>query len=138
MSDLTAWLAQTQMRTQWDALIGAMDPLCFEQFLRFIGNELEPLPTDGPDVSSREHTFWVLIDNALVFRRYQLQPLDVRVDSFTAGDSLSRGLNRVDWRRLSRLATPSRVVPGSNHLHIIGNKLFHSQFSDSLQRAFEI
>ncbi len=132
---LQDWLARTRMRPQWDALIGAMDDLCYAQFLRFIGNEAEPLPHDGPEVSSREHTFWVLIDNALVFRRYQLAQLDVPVRSYSAGDSLSRGLNLVDWRRYSPRATAASVVPGTNHLHIIGDQMFHARFRADLEEA---
>lgn len=135
-AELDDWLARTQMRAEWDRLIGAMDAECFEQFLRFIGNEADPLPTDGPEVSSREHTFWVLIDNALVFRRHQLTPLGVPVASFSAGDSLSRGLNLVDWRRLSPRATAAEIVPGTNHLHIIGDRLFHARLKDRLETAF--
>ncbi|WP_052261900.1 non-ribosomal peptide synthetase [Leisingera sp. ANG-M1] len=136
-AELRAWLGKTRMRAQWDALIGAMDALCYEQFLRFIGNEAEPLPFDGPEVSSREHTFWVLIDNALVFRQYQLAQLDVPVASFSAGDTLSRGLSLVDWRQVSPRAAPAEVVPGTNHLHIIGDQLFHGRFKAALERAFE-
>ncbi|MEY8799243.1 amino acid adenylation domain-containing protein [Leisingera sp. XS_AS12] len=135
-ADMLAWLGKTKMRAQWDALIGAMDPLCYDQFLRFIGNEAEPLPFDGPEVSSREHTFWVLIDNALVFRQYHLERLDLRVTSFSAGDSLSRGLNLVDWRRYSSQANPATIVPGTNHLHIIGDQLFHRRFKEELDKAF--
>lgn len=61
------------MRAEWDRLIGAMDAECYAQFLRFIGNEADPLPTDEPG-ASREHTFWVLIDNALVFDATALRP----------------------------------------------------------------
>lgn len=126
-AELDDWLSRSQMRREWDRLIGAMDAECYAQFLRFIGNEADPLPTDGPEVSSREHTFWVLIDNALVFRRHSLAPLDVPVASFSAGDSLSRGLNLVDWRRLSPRATAAEIIPGTNHLHIIGDRLFHAR-----------
>ncbi|MGR3759142.1 amino acid adenylation domain-containing protein [Roseobacteraceae bacterium NS-SX3] len=135
-AEMLDWLGRTRMRAQWDALIGAMDALCYDQFLRFISNEAEPLPFDGPEVSSREHTFWVLIDNALVFRKYQLERLDVPVASFSAGDSLSRGLNLVDWRRYSPQANPATVVPGTNHLHIIGDQLFHARFKEELEQAF--
>ena len=136
--DLRRWLAQTQMRAQWDALIDVMDDLCYAQFLRFIGNEADPLPIDGPEVSSREHTFWVLIDNALVFRRYQVSRLDIPVRSYSAGDSLSRGLNLVDWRRYSPRASAATVVPGTNHLHIIGDQMFHAQFRTDLDQAFDL
>ncbi|AGT10744.1 amino acid adenylation domain-containing protein [Paracoccus aminophilus] len=131
-AELDSWLAQTRMRADWDRLIALMDAETFAQFLRFIGNEADPLPTDGPEVSSREHTFWVLIDNALVFRRYQLAPLDVPVASFSAGDSLSRGLNLIDWRRLSPRASASEVVAGTNHLHIIGERSFHDRLAQRL------
>lgn len=135
-ADLRVWLDKTRMRAQWDRLIGAMDAECYAQFLRFIGNEAEPLPFDGPEISSREHTFWVLIDNALVFRRHQMQPLDVPVASFSAGDSLSRGLNLMDWRKYSAHATPAEVVTGTNHLHIIGETRFHERFKTRLNAAF--
>lgn len=135
-ADLNAWLARTRMRPQWDQLIGAMDAECYAQFLRFIGNEADPLPFDGPDISSREHTFWVLIDNALVFRQHKLMPLDAPVASFSAGDSLSRGLNLMDWRKWSARATPAEIVSGTNHLHIIGDPAFHDRFRARLNTAF--
>ncbi|RJL13071.1 amino acid adenylation domain-containing protein [Paracoccus siganidrum] len=135
-AELRDWLGRTRMRPEWDRLIGAMDDECHDQLLRFIGNEADPLPTDGPEVSSREHTFWVLIDNALVFRRHRLEPLDVAVASFCAGDSLSRGLNLVDWRRLSSRATAAEIVPGTNHLHIIGDRLFHARLKARLDQAW--
>ena len=134
--DLLVWLEKTKMRAQWDRLIGTMDAECFDQFLRFIGNEAEPLPFDGPDISSREHTFWVLIDNALVFRRHKMGALDVPVASFSAGDSLSRGLNLFDWRKLSPRATAADTVTGTNHLRIIGDTRFHERFKARLDAAF--
>lgn len=135
-AEMQDWLSRTRMRPQWDQLIAAMDARCYDQFLRFVGNEADPLPTDGPEVSSREHTFWVLIDNALVFRRHALCPVDVPVASFSAGDSLSRGLNLVDWRQWSPRATAAEIVPGTNHLHIIGDRLFQSRFAQRLAAAF--
>lgn len=135
-TELDIWLSQTQMRTEWDRLIGVMDAECFEQFLRFIGNEADPLPSDGPEVGSREHTFWVLIDNALVFRRHRLTPLNMPVAAFNAGDSLSRGMNLVDWRQLSPRAVAAEIVPGTNHLHIIGDRLFHARLKERLAATF--
>lgn len=135
--ELRAWLDTTKMRAQWDRLIGAMDAECYAQFLRFIGNEADPLPCDGPEISSREHTFWVLIDNALVFRQHRPVSLDMPVASFSAGDSLSRGLNLMDWRKLSQQATPAEVITGTNHLHIIGESRFHARFKARLDRALD-
>ncbi|SON56670.1 Linear gramicidin synthase subunit B [Hartmannibacter diazotrophicus] len=131
------WLSRTAMRREWDALLSVMDSLAYDQFLKFVGNEKEPLPVDGPDISSREHTFWVLIDNALVFRRHEIRPHDCRIHSFTAEDSLSRGLTLIDWRRFSALAQPVEMVSGTNHLHIIGAPQFQERFAQRLGEAFE-
>lgn len=89
------------MQAESDRLISLRDAEWLDQVLRCIGNEADPLPLDGPEVSGRAHTFCVLIDNALVFCRHQLRPLAVRVASFHAGDSPSRGRNLIDWRGLS-------------------------------------
>lgn len=77
--DVEAWLQKTAMRPEWDRLLSMMDADTYDQFLRFVGDEKDPLPTDGPDISSREHTFWVLIDNALIFRKHSLVPHDVPI-----------------------------------------------------------
>jgi hypothetical protein len=77
----------------------------------------------------------MLIDNALVFRRHRLAALDVPVLSFSAGDSLSGGLNLVEWRQLSPQVTAAEIVPGTNHLHIIGDRLFHARLKDRLEAA---
>ncbi|GLR83539.1 non-ribosomal peptide synthetase [Bradyrhizobium iriomotense] len=132
-SQVTDWLARTQMRSDWDRLLQSMDALTYEQFLRFIGNEKEALPTDGPDVSSREHTFWILIDNALIFRRYRMQPHDCPIHSWTAEDSLHRGLNLIDWRQYSRRANPAEIIAGTTHLHVIGSSAFHGRFARRIE-----
>ncbi len=71
--------------------------------------------TDGPDISSREHTFWILIDNALIFRRHKMLPHDCPIHSWTAEDSLHRGLNLIDWRQYSRFANPAEIIAGTTH-----------------------
>ncbi len=129
------WLSRTAMRAEWDRLLSVMDPDTYCQFLRFVGDEKEELPTDGPDVSSREHTFWILIDNALIFRRHQLQPHDVPIHSWAADDSLNRGLNLIDWRRYSPRANPAEIISGTNHLHVIGSQAFHSRLAHRLNEA---
>ncbi|WP_020186872.1 non-ribosomal peptide synthetase [Methylopila sp. 73B] len=132
---VTEWLGRTRMRADWDRLLGSMDARTYDQFLRFVGDEEESLPTDGPDISSREHTFWILIDNALIFRRHVLQPFDAPIHSWAAEDSLHRGLNLMDWRRLSRRANPAEIIAGTNHLHVIGSSAFHSRFAARLDEA---
>jgi len=129
------WLSRTAMRAQWDRLLGVMDADTYDQFLRFVGDEKDGLPTDGPNISSREHTFWILIDNALIFRRHQLQPHDVPIHPWAADDSLNRGLNLIDWRRYSPRANPAEIISGTNHLHVIGSQAFHSRLAHRLNEA---
>ncbi|ACK52225.1 amino acid adenylation domain protein [Methylocella silvestris BL2] len=130
-----AWLERTQMRADWDRLLQAMDRQAFEQFLHYVGNSEEDLPTDGPEVGSREHTFWILIDNALIFRRYQMRPFDCPIHSWAAEDSLNRGLNLIDWRSLSRQAGAAEIVAGTTHLHIIGAAAFHARLALRIEEA---
>ncbi|SIT07596.1 non-ribosomal peptide synthetase [Insolitispirillum peregrinum] len=123
------WLGKTRMRAEWETLLGSMDALAYEQFLSFVLNSEYDLPLDGPAVGSTEHIFWVLIDNALVFRQHQLLPHDVPIQSFAAEDTLHRGLNLIDWRQHSRLTQPAEIIAGTTHLHIIGMTAFHSRFA---------
>ncbi|PDT02547.1 non-ribosomal peptide synthetase [Rhizobium chutanense] len=133
--DVQAWLQKTAMRAEWDRLLQTMDAETYEQFLRFVGDEKDPLPTDGPDISSREHTFWVLIDNALIFRKHRLVPHDVPIYPWAADDSLNRGLNLIDWRRLSPRAHAAEIITGTNHLHMIGSPAFHSRLALRLKET---
>jgi thioesterase domain-containing protein len=134
---VAAWRQRTSMRTQWDRLLGSMDEEAYDQFLRYVGNSEDDLPTDGPEIGSREHTFWVLIDNALIFRRHRMEPFDCPIHSWAAEDSLNRGLNLIDWRLLSRRAGPAEIIAGTTHLHIIGSTAFHSRFARRLDEALQ-
>ncbi|SFK03410.1 non-ribosomal peptide synthetase [Methylocapsa palsarum] len=135
---IIGWLVETRMRADWDRLLGSMDAQAYDQFLRFVGNSEEDLPTDGPDIGSREHTFWVLIDNALIFRRYHMKPFDCPISSWAAEDSLNRGLNLIDWRSLSREARAAEIIPGTTHLHIIGATAFHARLALHIDEAFDL
>ncbi|MFJ6323307.1 MULTISPECIES: amino acid adenylation domain-containing protein [unclassified Rhizobium] len=130
------WLAHTPMREDWKRLLAAMDAEVYEQFLHHIVRHNVKLPTDGPDIGSEEHTFWILIDNGMIFRNYRLQQSDFRIHSFAAEDSLTRSLNVIDWRRYSPNATASEIVTGTNHLTIIGKTPFHQRFARRLDQAF--
>ena len=132
------WLQRATMRADWERLLGAMDHLAFDQFLHFAGNSADELPTDGPDVTSRERIFWVLIDNALVFRRYELTPQDRPIHAWAAGDSLNRGLAIIDWRRYSHRAAAAEIVPGTTHFDIIGAPAFHRRFARRLEAALSL
>lgn len=118
-------------------LFSVMDEEVYEQFLNHIVKHNVILPSDGPDIGSEEHTFWILIDNAMIFRNYHLQPADFRIHAFAAEDSLTRSLNVIDWRRYSPNATASEIVTGTNHLTIIGKTPFHQRFARRLEHAFE-
>jgi len=124
------------MREDWKRLLAAMDAEVYEQFLHHIVRHNVKLPTDGPDIGSEEHTFWILIDNGMIFRNYRLQQSDFRIHSFAAEDSLTRSLNVIDWRRYSPNATASEIVTGTNHLTIIGKTPFHERFARRLDQAF--
>jgi amino acid adenylation domain-containing protein len=130
------WLVTTPMREDWKRLFAAMDAEVYEQFLSHIVKNNVTLPTDGPDIGSEEHTFWILVDNAMIFRNYRLAPSDFRVHAFAAEDSLTRALNVIDWRRYSPNATASEIVTGTNHLTIIGKTPFHQRFARRLDQAF--
>ncbi len=131
-----SWLATTPMREDWKRLFAAMDGEVYEQFLHHIVKHNVKLPTDGPDIGSEEHTFWILVDNAMIFRNYRLAPSDFRIHAFAAEDSLTRALNVIDWRRYSPNATASEIVNGTNHLTIIGKTPFHQRFARRLDHAF--
>ncbi|WP_412065336.1 amino acid adenylation domain-containing protein [Rhizobium sp. SYY.PMSO] len=131
-----SWLAATPMREDWKRLFAAMNEEVYEQFLHHIVKHKVKLPTDGPDIGSEEHTFWILIDNAMIFRNYRLAPSDFRIHAFAAEDSLTRALNVIDWRRYSPNATASEIVTGTNHLTIIGKTPFHQRFARRLDHAF--
>ncbi|MDW9640022.1 amino acid adenylation domain-containing protein [Sinorhizobium meliloti] len=130
------WLESTPMREEWRTLFDAMDDEVYEQFLYHVVKHNVVLPTDGPDIGSEEHTFWVLVDNAMIFRSYRLKASDYRIHSFVAEDSLTRALNIIDWRRHSPNATASEIVTGTNHLTIIGKTPFHQRFAKRLEEAF--
>ena len=130
------WLAITPMREDWKRLFAAMNEEVYEQFLHHVVKHSVKLPTDGPDIGSEEHTFWILIDNAMIFRNYRLEQSDFRIHAFAAEDSLTRALNVIDWRRYSPNATASEIVTGTNHLTIIGKTPFHQRFARRLDHAF--
>ncbi|WP_084572863.1 non-ribosomal peptide synthetase [Methylocapsa aurea] len=134
---IAIWLGETRMRADWDRLLSSMDAQAYDQFLRYVGNSEEDLPVDGPDIGSREHTFWVLIDNALIFRRYHMAPFDCPIHSWAAEDSLNRGLNLIDWRSLSRDARAAEIVSGTTHLHIIGATAFHARLALRMEEALD-
>ncbi|OJY60967.1 MULTISPECIES: non-ribosomal peptide synthetase [unclassified Rhizobium] len=131
-----SWLATTPMREDWKRLFAAMNEEVYEQFLHHVVKHNVKLPTDGPDIGSEEHTFWILIDNAMIFRNYRLEQSDFRIHAFAAEDSLTRALNVIDWRRYSPNATASEIVTGTNHLTIIGKTPFHQRFARRLDHAF--
>lgn len=131
------WLKVAPMREAWLTLMAAMDAEVYEQFLHHIVKHNVPLPVDGPDIGSEEHIFWVLLDNAMIFRNYQLKTSEFRIHAFSAEDSVTRGLSVIDWRRYSPNATACELVTGTNHLSIIGKSRFHQRFAQRLDLAIQ-
>ncbi|MQA18412.1 non-ribosomal peptide synthetase [Rugamonas rivuli] len=134
-SDIDAWLAVSTMRDRWQLLLGRMDATVYTQFLHYVNNSPESLPLDGPDIGSREHIFWTLMENALVFRDYTLEPLDCRIHAWIAEDSLLRGMNVIDWRKQSGKVERVHPIPGSTHLSIIADPQFHQSFAQSVAQS---
>jgi thioesterase domain-containing protein len=130
------WRVSAPMRDDWDKLFAVMDDEVYEQFLSHVVRHRVKLPTDGPDIGSEEHMLWVLVDNAIIFRNYQLQKSAFRIHAFAAEDSLTRSLNVIDWRRYSTNATAPEIVNGTNHLTIIGKRPFHQRFARRLDEAW--
>ncbi|MGV1823960.1 non-ribosomal peptide synthetase [Agrobacterium vitis] len=131
------WLKVAPMREAWLTLMAAMDAEVYEQFLHHIVKHNVPLPVDGPDIGSEEHIFWVLLDNAMIFRNYQLKTSQFRIHAFSAEDSVTRGLSVIEWRRYSPNATACELVTGTNHLSIIGKSRFHQRFAQRLDLAIQ-
>jgi len=134
-NDIDAWLAASAMRERWLQLLGRMDATVYTQFLHYVNNSPDTLPLDGPDIGSREHIFWTLMENALVFRDYTLEPLDCRIHAWIAEDSLLRGMNVIDWRKQSSRVERVHAIPGSTHLSIIADPRFHQSFAQSVNES---
>ncbi|AZP12153.1 non-ribosomal peptide synthetase [Undibacterium parvum] len=134
-NDIDAWLKLSQMRERWLRLLGRMDATVYTQFLHYVNNSPDTLPLDGPAIGSREHIFWTLMENALVFRDYVLAPLDCRIHAWIAEDSLLRGMNVIDWRKQSSRVERVHPIPGSTHLSIIADPQFHLSFAQSVEQA---
>ncbi|TXJ27362.1 MAG: amino acid adenylation domain-containing protein [Afipia sp.] len=77
-----SWLAVAPMREDWERLFAAMNEEVYEQFLHHVVKHNVRLPTDGPDIGSEEHTFWVLIDNAMIFRNYHIAKPSISISSY--------------------------------------------------------
>lgn len=126
------WIAGSAMRAEWETLLAGMDTHTYRQFLAFIHNSAEDLPTDGPAIGGREHTFKVLVENALIFRRYTMRPFDCPIRAWIADDTLNRGRNVVDWHAVSNDVKSVEVVRNTTHMRIIGAPAFHSRLAAAL------
>jgi amino acid adenylation domain-containing protein len=126
---LAAWLDRAPMRPHWEALRARMDPEAAVQFLRFLAAEPQPLPTDGPEVGTRERILWTLVDHALQLRALRLQPGSVPIRSFVAADSLARGLPVIDWAPLTRRLLAVETVPETDHLDIVLSPHLHDRIA---------
>ncbi len=131
---LAAWLARSPMRAHWEALRARMDEETEGQFLRFLAAEPQPLPTDGPEVGSRERILWTLVDHALQFRALRLTSSDVPIRSFVAQDSRARSLPVIDWAPLTSRLLSVETVPETDHLDIVLSPHLHGRIADLVAR----
>jgi thioesterase domain-containing protein len=131
-ADIEAWMPQSRMQAQWQQLLQRMDATVYTQFLHYVNNSPDTLPLDGPAVGSREHIFWTLMDNALVFRNYTMRPLDCPIHAWIAQDSLLRAMNVIDWNDYSSRVERVQVIEGATHLSIVNDPRFHQSFAASL------
>ncbi|KNY19505.1 amino acid adenylation domain-containing protein [Methylobacterium sp. ARG-1] len=126
---VAAWLERSPMRAHWDSLRARMDPETVVQFLRFLAAEPQPLPTDGPEVGSRERILWTLVDHAIQFRALRLVPGSVPIRSFVAAESRARGLTVIDWQPLTTRLLSVEVVPETDHLDIVLSPHLHARIA---------
>ncbi|MES2207683.1 MAG: amino acid adenylation domain-containing protein [Pseudomonadota bacterium] len=135
--EIDEWLTQTRMRAQWLELFERMNETVYTQFLHYVNNSPDTLPLDGPDAGSREHIFWTLMDNALVFRHYTLTPLEspIPLHAWIAEDSLLRGMNIIDWKHYANNVVKTETLPDTTHLKIVGNSRFHQSFAESILQS---
>ncbi|SDN69087.1 amino acid adenylation domain-containing protein [Methylobacterium phyllostachyos] len=126
---LAAWLERSPMRAHWEALRARADPEATVQLLRFLAAEPQPLPTDGPEVGSRERILWTLIDHALQFRALRLEPGAVPIRSFVAAESRARALPVIDWRPLTSRLLSVETVPETDHLDIVLSPHLHDRIA---------
>ncbi|WP_053194197.1 amino acid adenylation domain-containing protein [Chelatococcus sp. CO-6] len=132
---IAAWLPRTRMRADWEGLIARMDAEVYTRFLAYVLNSPEDLPLDGPDIGSREHIFWTLIENAMIFRNYRLEPSDLPIRAWIAEKSIERGFRLVDWRDYSSRVEAVTLVPDTDHLDIVTAAAFHASFAEQLDAS---
>ncbi|MGV6875267.1 amino acid adenylation domain-containing protein [Pseudochelatococcus sp. B33] len=132
------WLGRTRMRTDWDSLIGRMDAEVYTRFLAYVLNSPEDLPLDGPDIGSREHIFWTLIENAMIFRNYRLAPASLPIRAWIAEKSIERGFRLVDWQDYSGRVDAVETIPDTDHLSIVAAEAFHRSFATNLDECLAL
>ncbi|MDJ1156672.1 amino acid adenylation domain-containing protein [Chelatococcus sp. SYSU_G07232] len=130
---IAAWLGRTRMRAGWESLFARMDADVYTRFLAYVHNSKEDLPLDGPDIGSREHIFWTLIENAMIFRNYRMERFDCPIHAWIAEESIRRGFKLIDWRDYSNRVERVEVVPGTDHLNIVTAEAFHASFAASVE-----
>ncbi len=132
---LADFLARSPMREHWEALRARMDPEAEVQFLRFLASEPQPLPSDGPEVGSRERILWTLIDHALQFRSLRIERGSVRSRSFVAEKSLALTLPVIDWAPLTDRLLSVETVPDTDHLDIVLSPHLHERIAALTSRT---
>ena len=128
---LESWLARSAMARQWRQLFALMDERERDALTEHVLAHDGQLPSDGPDLLSREFEQWALLDKRLKAARHVHVPLPVAAHVWQAADSLTRSERLRDWSALVEVIEHS-CVADAHHLDIIRHPVFMADFARAL------
>ena len=128
---LDSWLARSTMAAQWRGLFALMDDHERDALAEHVLACDGQLPSDGPDLLSREFEQWALLDKRLKAARHVHAPLAIDAHVWQAADSLTRSERLRDWSTLVNVVE-QRCVADAHHLDIIRHPGFMTDLARSL------
>lgn len=128
---LDSWLARSAMAAQWRGLFALMDEREREALTEHVLAHAGQLPSDGPDLLSREFEQWALLDKRLKAARHVHAPLAMDAHVWQAADSLTRSERLRDWNALVNVVA-QRCIAGAQHLDIIRHPVFLHELAQAL------
>jgi len=128
---LESWLARSAMAAQWRGLFALMDEREREALAEHVLAHDGQLPSDGPDLLSREFEQWALLDKRLKAARHVHAPLAIDAHVWQAADSLTRSERLRDWDALVNVVE-QRCIAGAHHLDIIRHPAFMTDLAQAL------
>ena len=128
---LDSWLARSAMALEWRQLFALMDERERDALTEHVLAHDGQLPSDGPDLLSREFEQWALLDKRLKAARHVHAPVPVAAHVWQAADSLTRSERLRDWSALVQVIE-QRCVAGAQHLDIIRHPVFMADLARAL------